>query len=199
MTIARLIKMLPDPITTERLVLRQPNMADAPALHRLANNRNIFEMLARLPHPYTRAHAVDFITSVARSASEHAYAITSRDDDFLGVIGLHLPERKTDGQGGREYEQKAGGKASQKTGPELGYWLGQPHWGKGYATEAVKGLLAAAHKVGITTISAHAITRNTGSINVLLKAGFIISGQTTADCGQHQKQDQTILKWEAGT
>ena len=195
MTIARLIKMLPDPITTERLVLRQPNMADAPALHRLANNRNIFEMLARLPHPYTRAHAVDFVTSLARSTGEHAYAITSRDDDFMGVIGLHLPERKADkpdcGKGDR--------KTSRKTRLELGYWLGQPYWGKGYATEAVRGLLAAAHKVGITAISARAITRNTGSINVLVKAGFIISGQVRADCGQHQNQDQTILNWEAGT
>ncbi len=195
MTIARLIKMLPDPVTTERLVLRQPNMADAPALHRLANNHDIHEMLARLPHPYTRAHAVDFITNFARSRTEHAYAITSRDDDFLGVIGLHLPEQESDMQTcGQSTRQ-----SSRKTIPELGYWLGQPYWGNGYATEAVRGLLAAARKVGITAISARAMTCNTGSINVLLKAGFIISGQTTADCGQHRNTQQTILNWEAGT
>jgi RimJ/RimL family protein N-acetyltransferase len=167
---------LPDTIQTERLFLRAPNMADAPALHHLANNKYIHEMLARLPHPYTRAHAVDFITSLARTKSEHAYAIITDDDDFIGVAGLHL---------------------DPGIGLELGYWLGQPYWGKGYATEATRVLVQAAADCGQTEIFARAKSANTGSIGVLEKIGFQKTTSGVGDCCQHKAVPLTHFMWQS--
>ena len=171
-----LTKKLPDTITTQRLFLRAPNMADAPALHQLANNKTIHRFLARLPHPYTRAHAVDFITSIARTRDEHAYAIITREDDFVGVIGWHM---------------------NREQGLELGYWLGEPYWGKGYATEAAIALVQAAKDAGHKKLFANAITENTGSIRVLEKAGFVQTTSGIGDCGVHKGIHMTYLKWEA--
>ncbi len=156
---------LPDMIKTERLVLRAPALADAPALTNLANNKAIHRFLARLPHPYTDEHALDFITNMARCANEHAYAIINDKNQFSGVIGLHL---KSDDS------------------PELGYWLGQNYWGKGYASEAAKALVAAASQAGYSTIFARSISANKGSIKVLEKCGFSKTDERIDDCGQHK-------------
>ncbi len=168
---------LPDTIITDRLVLRAPDMTDAPVLHDLANNEAIHAVLARLPHPYTREHAVDFITNLARTENEHAYAITL-DNALIGVMGLHLANAEI---------------------PELGYWLGQPFWGHGYATEAARGVLQAAVAAGFSTVSARSITANTGSVGVLLKAGFTQTAQGIDDCGQHKGVCVTHFLWERQT
>ena len=174
MSRASLASRLADTVQTKRLFLRAPHMADAPALHGLANNEAIHAVLARLPHPYTREHAVDFITNLARNENEHAYAITL-DNALIGVMGLHLADADP---------------------PELGYWLGQPFWGNGYATEAARGVLQAAAAAGFSTVTARSITRNKGSIGVLLKAGFVQTAEGIDDCGQHQGVCVTRFVWK---
>ena len=169
-----LTSRLPDTIETKRLLLRAPDMSDAPALQELANNKTIHKFLARLPYPYTREHAVDFITNLARAENEHAYAITL-DNALVGVMGLHLADADI---------------------PELGYWLGQPFWGNGYATEAALGVLQAAAAAGFSAVTARSITSNRGSISVLLKSGFAIVAENVDDCGQHHNVPLTHFKWE---
>lgn len=176
MSKARTNHLLPDKITTDRLVLRAPNMADAPVLQHLANNWNIHKVLARLPHPYTREHAVDFITNLARNNNEHAYAIATANDDFVGVVGIHF---------------------GSDLGPELGYWIGETHWGKGYASEAAIAIVRSAKAKGISTISARSISSNKGSIGVLLKAGFLQTSKGIDDCGQHKGVSVTHFRWES--
>ncbi|RYH06385.1 MAG: N-acetyltransferase, partial [Alphaproteobacteria bacterium] len=62
--------------------------------------------------------------------------------------------------------------------PELGYWLGEPHWGKGYMSEAVKALLEAVFATGLyPRLQARALKSNVGSLNVLEKAGFKRTGE----------------------
>jgi RimJ/RimL family protein N-acetyltransferase len=57
--------------------------------------------------------------------------------------------------------------------PELGYWLGEPYWGKGIMTEAVKALLEAAFATGFyPVVRARALQSNAASVHVLEKAGF---------------------------
>ncbi len=165
---------IPDTIETKRLLLRAPDMSDAPALQELANNKTIHKFLARLPYPYTREHAVDFITNLARAENEHAYAITL-DNALVGVMGLHLADADI---------------------PELGYWLGEPYWGNGYATEAALGVLQAAAAAGFSTVTARSITENNGSIAVLLKTGFLQTTEGIGDCGQHKDVCVTHFLWE---
>jgi len=156
---------LPDAIKTARLLLRAPDIADADAMQRLANNKTIHKFLARLPHPYKRADALDFITNMARNDNEHAYAIIAQTGEFIGIISLRF---KTDAP------------------PELGYWLGEPFWGQGYASEAANALVKAAFARGIDKIFARAIANNKGSINVLEKCGFKKTGEHLDDCGPHE-------------
>lgn len=145
--------LLPGKIETERLILRQPIRGDVPALVALADNRKIADMLARLPHPYTRADGIAFVEIMAISANERPYAITlKKDGTLIGIIGFSFEDGHP---------------------PELGYWLGEPHWGRGFASEAAKGLIAAADATkAFPVIAAWAKAHNHGSIGVLTKAGL---------------------------
>ncbi|MHA6300181.1 GNAT family N-acetyltransferase [Devosia sp. CAU 1758] len=146
---------LPTTIRTARLVLTTPTMAHAPAIAALANNANVHKWMARLPFPYGLSDAEFFINEIVPSAEEFCLAIT-QEDTFLGVVGLHF----------------ADGEA-----PELGYWLGEPHWGHGYTTEAAIALVEAARAAGATALRSRALTDNAGSRKVLTKSGFIEVGE----------------------
>jgi RimJ/RimL family protein N-acetyltransferase len=160
---------LPAVITTQRLVLRQPNHDDVAEMARLANNKAIFQVLARLPHPYAETDARFFIDKVATGDTERAYSITWRDGphkgSYLGTVSFHLQPGKA---------------------PELGYWLGQPHWGQGLMSEAVSALLATARATGrYRKIRASALETNAGSLNVLEKHGFVRVGSHLDDKGHN--------------
>ena len=58
--------------------------------------------------------------------------------------------------------------------PEIGYWLGEEFWGKGVATEALSQFLA---MIAIRPLYARAAKDNIGSIRVLQKCGFTITGE----------------------
>ncbi len=60
---------------------------------------------------------------------------------------------------------------------EFGYWLGRPHWGKGYATEAVGALLAFGFRgMKLNRLQARVVVRNRASARVLEKAGMRCEG-----------------------
>lgn len=143
--------MLPGKIVTPRLVLRAPIRGDVPDLVRLADNKKIYDVLARLPHPYTRADGIAFVEIMAQRADERPYAITL-NGQFIGITGFSYAEGEP---------------------PELGYWLGEPHWSKGIMSEAVKGLIEAAFAThAYPRIKSRALASNAASLNVLEKAGF---------------------------
>jgi RimJ/RimL family protein N-acetyltransferase len=141
---------LPAEIATARLVLVTPNAAHAAAIAQLANNENVHKWMARLPFPYELADAHHFIETIVPSDTEYCLAIL-KDDTFIGVVGLTF---NADGT------------------PELGYWLGEPYWGQGFATEAAIAVVAAARAAGATALRSRALKDNAGSLNVLRKAGF---------------------------
>jgi RimJ/RimL family protein N-acetyltransferase len=151
LTMRRIRDMLPGKIETKRLVLRAPMRGDVPDLVRLADNKNVSSKLARMPSPYSRADAVGFIEIFAQRADERPYAITL-DGHLIGVVGFSFHEDEA---------------------PELGYWLGEPHWGKGYMTEAARALIDVAHPTHqYDRIVARALADNEGSLHVLEKLGF---------------------------
>lgn len=141
---------LPASITTDRLVLTTPTLAHVPDIARLANNQRIYEVMARLPFPYTEADARFFVENIVPSQDETCYAIT-RDGVFMGIVGLTY-----DGD----------------SAPQLGYWLGEEYWGRGFATEAACAVVAAAKAAGVPALRSRALASNAGSRNVLRKAGF---------------------------
>jgi ribosomal-protein-alanine N-acetyltransferase len=81
-----------------------------------------------------------------------------------------------------------GGKA------ELGYWLGVPYWGQGYATEAVRALFAfASESLGLERLEARVLARNPASSMVLRKTGFVPAGRIVEACGQHSDPEPLDL------
>lgn len=142
-------------LETERLVMRAPRLADAKSVSMLAADRRIAENTARIPHPYRLSDAENFITAANKPGGECVYLMTLRDKTVVGACGIaHI-----DGA------------------PEIGYWLGIEHWGKGYATEAVHALVDYAFTdLGYDALHAGARVTNPASRRVLEKCGFQWTG-----------------------
>jgi RimJ/RimL family protein N-acetyltransferase len=142
-------------LETERLVLRAPRLEDAKAVAQLANDRRIAENTARIPHPYALVDAEKFIASVNRDDDEVAFLIT-REKTVFGAVGISMSEREP---------------------PDVGYWLGVPFWGHGYATEAVHAVIDHAFAdLDFEALGAGARVTNPASRRVLEKCGFQWTG-----------------------
>lgn len=152
---------LPATLVTDRLVLTTPTLAHVPEMAVLANNRAIYEVLSRLPHPYEESHGAFFVENIARGDEEFAWSILL-DGRYIGGMGLHLlPDQL----------------------PELGYWLGEIHWGKGYATEAARAVVDAACAAGYPALRSRALLTNIASRSVLAKVGFVETGESVDQDG----------------
>jgi RimJ/RimL family protein N-acetyltransferase len=139
-------------LETERLVLRAPRLEDAKTVAALANDRRIAENTARIPHPYKLSDAKDWISATGMRSGERTFLITLASGAIVGACGLELRDPPV---------------------PELGYWLGVPHWGKGYGTEAVRALIDHAFTdLDHDSLNAGARVTNPSSRRVLEKCGF---------------------------
>ncbi len=142
-------------LETKRLILRAPRLEDTKPVAALANDRRIADNTARIPHPYKASDAEGFITGANKADGEAVFLITLRDDTVIGACGI-VPQEQT---------------------PELGYWLGVPHWGQGYATEALHATIDYAFTdLGHDALQAGARVTNPASRRVLEKCGFQWTG-----------------------
>lgn len=168
--------LLPDRIETPRLVLRAPMRGDIPALVRLADNPRIAAMLARLPHPFTRADAIGFVEILSQRDDHRAYAVTLGDEGLIGVASLSY---------------FAG------VPPEIGYWLGEPYWRRGLMSEAVAGLLEAAFATGAyPVIEARTLAENGASAGLLAGLGFTSLGTSVDTEGPSAGKRMTRFRLE---
>jgi RimJ/RimL family protein N-acetyltransferase len=141
-------------LETKRLALRAPRLEDAKTMVALANDRRIAENAARIPHPYRKADAEEFING-ANKGGEAVFLITLRDRTVIGTCGLMVQDET----------------------PEVGYWLGVSHWGKGYATEALHAVIDYAFAdLAHEALQAGARVTNPASRRVLEKCGFQWTG-----------------------
>lgn len=146
-------------IETRRLTLRAPRHADAARLAVMANDFAISSMTTRMPFPYGVQDARGFIEQAEDQdrRRDNTFLIEHEDEGVVGAIGFHRPEGER---------------------LEMGYWIGRPYWGRGFATEAAQGALAWAktdwrRKL---VIAGH-YADNTASGQVLVKAGFLYTGE----------------------
>jgi RimJ/RimL family protein N-acetyltransferase len=144
-------------LETERLTLRAPRLDDAKIIATLANDRRVADNLRRLRHPYSLADAQAFVTAANAGSEEIVFLITLRGaaaepGDVLGSCGILGSNGET---------------------PEIGYWLGVPFWGNGYATEVARALIDYAFDArGYEALYAGARVSNPASRRVLEKCGF---------------------------
>ena len=142
-------------LETERLVLRAPRFEDIKQVAKLANDRRVAENTLAIPHPYGVKDAEAWIAATNTRPGEETLLI-EREGAVVGACAFDL-------RGGPE--------------PEIGYWIGVPYWGQGYATEAAQALVDLAFETrGHLALQAGARVSNPKSRRVLEKCGFQWNG-----------------------
>ncbi len=143
-------------INTERLALRPLTFADAPALYAAINNFDVLKMTASWAWPISLAYVEDRLRNWNKGESGIGLGIFV-DDTLIGNMG-----------GGFEKTDKEAQKAIT-----IGYMIGEPWWGRGYVTEAVKTLCPLLwSRLGAYDIYAEHFFDNQASGRVLEKCGF---------------------------
>ena len=138
---------------TPRLTLRPFNPGDAPRVQLLAGAREVALNTLLIPHPYPDGAAEEWIASHEQQAQRGIVTFAIDDGELVGAIGLEI--------------HAAHDRA------EVGYWIGVPYWGRGYATEAlVEVIRYAFEELQLNRVYAHHYSRNAASGRVMQKAGM---------------------------
>ena len=144
--------------------LRNFRLDDCQDLARHLNNRNITQLLSRVPEPYHESDAREFISGLIddEKSAERRFcnrAITV-NDRVIGCVGFTL-----------DPETKSG---------VIGYWLAEEYWGRGIMTHAARQMIDYAFStLHLVTIKGSTKVENIGSQNVLKKLGFKYVGDGT--------------------
>jgi RimJ/RimL family protein N-acetyltransferase len=158
-------------IRTERLLLRSPVLADAASIALLAGDFDVASMTGTIPHPYSERMAVDWIESLHAGEEGVAFAI-DRGGALIGCVGY---------------------RAADKSHAEMGYWIGKPYWGMGYATEAARALILYAFgKERFDYLTVGHFRENPASARVIAKLGFEPSGEVLRDCAARNAKSRCL-------
>lgn len=149
-------------LRTPRLILRAVAPEDAPSIAVVCAPKEVAMNTLKTPHPYTLDDAYAFLGRVADGVAKnelYSWGITLADapDRYIGTFGLHP-----------NWEHRHA---------EVGYIIAMPEWGRGYATEAVRAVIAFAfERTPLVRLHAGYYTRNPASGRVLEKCGFVPEG-----------------------
>lgn len=138
---------------SKNLFMRPPFPEDWERVHALLQDEAIVRNLVNVPWPYRAQDAQDF-TALAQDAFYPHFLITLPGEGVIGSAALVWDDGRC----------------------ALGYWLGRAYWGKGYAAEAVFGLIEIAQMLGHNDLSARVFADNPRSAAVLRKVGFLPTG-----------------------
>lgn len=141
-------------------ILRPWQKEDLDNLVAMANNKKIARyMTDAFPYPYTREAGIQFIKRNSKAQPVQVMAIVI-EDKAAGGIGI-FPQTDI-----------------MRKNAEMGYWLGEPYWGQGIITRAIKEMTTYAFDTfDIERIYARPFGSNIASQKVLEKAGFILEAQ----------------------
>jgi RimJ/RimL family protein N-acetyltransferase len=160
----------------EKLTLRPFTLEDAPRVQELVSNWNVASMVARIPHPYPDGAAEEWISghNERRVSGDHwPFAIETKKAGLVGTIGLSKTESDS---------------------MEIGYWIGEPYWGKGIASESARVLVEFAFDIlGVERLTAGHYKGNPASGKVLTKVGFRETGETKRFCLARGEELDCIL------
>ena len=147
------------PTSIDSCFLRPWTLADKPSLVVNANNRNVWRNLTEsFPHPYTAADADAWLAHAGQPGRSVHLAIVLHGAAVGGIGAIA-------GQGVAEQSC------------QFGYWLGEPHWGKGIATAAATSFVQHLHaKRLFARLEAPVFQWNPASMRVLEKVGFVREG-----------------------
>lgn len=167
--------MLADTIETGRLKLRVARPEDADALFPLFNNWHVVKWLTAPEWPPTLEKTRNFIEKCAAEGPDfEQYRVILFEDAPAGGIG---------------WRNRAAGPNQSEAGPNIGFWLGEPYWGRGIMSEAAEGLVATLFAAfPMPVIHSGVIAGNEASLRIQEKLGFEISGRGTAFSNPLQRE-----------
>lgn len=144
-------------LTTERLLLNQPNLQDIPRLLEIMKNPVYSQNMTNIPYPYTETSATFWVNLALEGleiGDKYIFAIRLKGSStIIGGVGLGI--------------DKANNKA------EMGYWLDEQYWNKGYITEAAQALVHYGFEtLLLKRIFASHFTHNEASGKIMQKIGM---------------------------
>ena len=153
-------------LLTTRLLLRPWLDTDAPAPYTLACDPRVGTAAGWPPHE-SEEQSLDILRNVLRGPEQ--YAITMRENgELVGAIGLLTRDSCDYLEADDEYS--------------VGYWIGVPYWGRGFAAEALERLIEHARdSLGARAIYADHFLDNAQSHRVMEKCGLTPLRTQTAD------------------
>jgi RimJ/RimL family protein N-acetyltransferase len=153
----------PRELRTARLLLRCIQLEDIPALVPLVGAREIAATTTNIPYPYTEDDARSFLTQseidFLEGRSIFYLIAVAQTGELCGGVGLSIKPTHSHA--------------------ELGYWIGVPYWGQGFATEAASAVVS----FGFESLQLHRIyatvhSGNVASQRVLEKIGMRHEGRS---------------------
>jgi [ribosomal protein S5]-alanine N-acetyltransferase len=144
-------------IYTQRLVLRKLTPDDFSSLVMHANNRKVAQNILNMPYPFSEPQAVfrmHYVVQGFKNKERLVFAVALKDtNELIGEISLHLEKSRNIAQ--------------------LAYWIGEPFWGRGFATEAAISVIRFGFDTsGFQLIFAECHPDNIASQKVLIKCGM---------------------------
>lgn len=150
-------------LTTERLTLRPLTQADAERISALAGDFEVARMVTSIPHPNPVVAAEGWLLMLEGRAPlglDQVFGVEVEGEGLVGCVGGHA--------------------RAEGATPELGYWIGRPYWGRGFATEAARALVEHLFSLGHARVQSGHFLDNPASGRVLEKLGFLPTGETQA-------------------
>ena len=152
-------------LETDRLLLAALTPDEAPRVAELAGEKAVARNTESIPHPYTEEQAEAFLRELGERIDDGEAAVfgifgidLADEEALIGAVGLH-PEP--------DHERA-----------RLGYWIGRPYWGRGYATEAARAAVDWAFGAfDLQRVYAESFRRNRASCRVLEKLGMEREGR----------------------
>ena len=165
-------------LTDGRVCLRRFNARDAPVVHKLAGAAAVADTTLNIPHPYPPGAAETWIArhdAGFEAGTEVVFAVTVENGGaVVGAIGIRVD--RAHGHG------------------EIGYWIGQPFWGCGYATAALRLMSAYCFSVlNLHRMYAHHMARNPASGRVMQKASFQREGTLRGHIAKAGRYEDIVI------
>jgi len=167
------------PIRGRRVALVRPDREHLGEVVPLLTDRKIWRWTLHIPYPYTERHGREWVHRSARrwaAGSDVGLLVVRRSDGrVLGGVGLHHLEE--------------GGASG-----EVGYWIGRPYRGAGYASEAVRLML----RLGFDQLKLHRIEArifpgNRDSVRLVRRLGFSYEGRLRHEVKKAGKWRDSLL------
>lgn len=146
-------------LETPRLILRPPRLDDAPDIQTYASEWELAKTTLNIPHPYPENAALEWMQMLieAPESDNYYFTVCLKDSTLVGAFNVGVIPRHHHA--------------------EIGYWIGRPFWGQGYASEAARrAVVFCFEELNLNRVFANYFTTNPASRRVMEKAGMIHEG-----------------------